>query len=105
MFDRPKSCRPFVYHYGEAEVAADNKPEAAFEAWLAQARATPRFCSTHDQIALGFARRQSGFWPVRDRLAKPGEIEFCAAFACPVCCTAHARCPLEFHATSFDTFD
>lgn len=36
---------------------------------------------------------------------KPGEFIFIAAFSCFACRVEHARCPPEFHETSYETFD
>ena len=109
MFDRPEFIRPEVREFKQVKVALDQTPEAFFKSWLAGLTATPRYCGTHRRTQLVLNHRNTRFRPVyadwEQRRPKPGEFEFHAVYICRSCCVAYARCPPEFHETSFDTFD
>jgi DNA replication protein DnaC len=111
VFDRPEHLLFSVRESEEVKLASGETPEAAYQAWFARCSATPRFCARHRHAALIFSRKSSGFLPVYEPdgdpepVAKPGEFNFRAVFACPSCCVAYALCPPEFHDTSFGTFD
>jgi DNA replication protein DnaC len=109
MLDRPKyppssdECKYVKLRAGEA-------PQMAYEAWLATVCAAPRYCELHSQTALILSPEVLGVRPVYDSygyesVARPNEFEFRALFVCPSCCVKYARCPPEFHQTSFDAFD
>lgn len=111
MFDRPKYLPLSARESEHVKLAPHEAAEATYKAWIARISAIPRFCEKHGDETLILSPMDSGFSPVREEYAyrefriKPGEFNFRAVFACPSCRVAYARCPPEFHETSFDTFD
>ena len=110
MFDRSNHPSGSVIERDEVKLTAGETPEARFKTWFDQVTAASRFCDKHRRTRLVLNEKESTFWPVYSHYGnafepKPGEFNFRVVYCCPACCCAYALCPLEFHETSFDTFD
>jgi DNA replication protein DnaC len=107
MLTRPKHLSFSVTEWHQVILAPGESPDAVLKSWSANLR----FCKKHPGTQL-VSVKDGEFWPVyednrgdgEEAAAKPGEFNLRASFSCPVCGVAFARCPPEYHESSFDTF-